>query len=331
MQVFGWHIPALSMTLNREDKFAAFERSTWSEVDFFEDIKDSIDKQVLSNLDKDSSDNLQKKISNNCLNLVSCQQQKVEKKITLFSSLDLIESFKVFKLSSDTSDGIGTGFVPILARSELGDIYKGVYDYDINLDKNSSSNTLILSNSSKSLKFFVSPRKSSYSNVKKTNWNSFKTEVAFKYDSLGVIKKLVKEKQSKANNKTASLKPLPANYSSLKVKINNYSSKQNYDESRNHEFAKPLPKYQMSYSVTDFYRSQEPLWQQQIDRKLEFKKQQLANQQRQFRIKMEQTIEQNYREQQRQQENLTQRTTQELRQELVKQQQLQLQPIRNYY
>jgi hypothetical protein len=329
MQVIGCQSPASSITLNREEQVSDYERSRWSEIDSFAYFKDSIDRE-LGLYSNENLENIgQEHESNNCFRVLICQE--TEKDLAVVSKINILESLQAFKIEGERDESWGIGYVPILARSELGDIYKGVYDYDITLDREPDNKALVLSASRESLNFFVSPKKAAYSNNKKTHWNSFKTAIVFKYDSLGGIKVLGKGKNMKTNNKNVSFQILPANYSGLKSHNYSYSGKQNFGKSNNSKIAKALPKYQVAYSVTDRYRSHETLWQQQIDRKLELQKQQLANQQRQFRIKMEQTLEQSNREQQRQQENLTERKMQELRQDLIKQQQQQSQPIQNYY
>jgi hypothetical protein len=318
-QFIGHAFPVFSMTLNRKE-IDNLEISIWKNQESFPSIDNSLDEKSWLNSSKILEISLVQSLSNNCFESLYCQQQKGGEKSTSVFKLDLIESFKAFKLNSDNSDSSGIGYVPILAKTESGDIYKGVYDYELNIDRDYHDNSLVLSTANESLKFFVNPKNNFYSNTKKANSNNFKIALAFKYDSLGEIKTLSKGKTTKtpkATNKIASLKILPSNYSSLKIRVNNSLIKSKIENFKNPTIAKVLPEYRVSYSVTDRYQSLEPLWQQQIDRKLSFKRQQLDDRQRQFRIKIEQNLEQSNREQQRQ--------------DLMKQQQQQLQPIRNYY
>jgi hypothetical protein len=331
IQFIGYDLPSFSMTLDRKEAIDSFDLSKLQDDRNSLQLDDFIDRVSLSNLSKSFENILPENLLNNCFESLSCQKTTIEERETLVFKLNSIASFKSLKINGNNSDPIGIGYVPILARSESGDIDKDVYYYDLNLDREFHNNALVLSASTESLNFFINPKKKFSYNSKTVNSNNFKIATAFKYDSFGGIKALSKGKKTKTSDKTISLKILPSNYSALKTKVSNYSGKQNFGKSTNSTIAKALPKDRVTYSVTDRYQSQIPLWQRQIDRKLASTRQQLANQQRQFRIKMEQNIEQSYREQQRQQENLAERTMQELRQDLIKQQQQQLQPIQNYY
>jgi hypothetical protein len=335
MQFIGHTLPAFSMTLNREETSDYLERSIRQDREIFPSTDNFIERLSWLNSFKNSEIVLLQSLSKNCFESLSCQYQKVEEISTSVFKLDLIESLKAFKLTSNNSDSLGIGYVPILARAEFGDIYKDVYDYELNLDRNPDINVLVSFASTESLSFFISPKKNFSYRAKTTSLNSFKTATALKYNSkynsAEGIKILNKEKKTKAIGKISSFKILPSNYSSLKFKIDNYSSKPNTGKLKNSIASKSFPKSKVAYSLVDRIQSQEPLWQQQIERKLASKRQQLADRQRQFRIKIEQNIEQSYREQQRQQETLTERKTQELRQDLLEQQQQQSQPIRNYY
>ncbi len=293
LQLLGSNCHAASMTINTDVSSLDLWQLEWRDRGHFAYTESFLTKVSLLNAAESKNSQLPPNLSNT--------NKDVKKDSKPNSWGNLVKSWQGIKLNGNNGNSFGQAYVPILARVEYGDIYKDVYDYNITLDNNNISNRDSDRRSIASTETLDSSKTNNkIGSLKRPKQQQFELSTnSLSSDKLiSDLTKISLILDRDWGNLPVAVRPYSSN---LKSTLN-YSNQNRYSILKENTIFNRIQRYQVNYSINDRYSEQQSPLQRDIANKIAIKHQQLAIQQQQQRIEVEQKMRQAFEERQKQQQ-----------------------------